>query len=232
MSVQVSLTPMSNLRLVIVVSATLAFFALPPMSLTIGNVAGMILRDSGRDAWQAGQHTKGLRILKVASYLAPMNAQVWATRCGAYDGQKYPNEIPAEISTCKRAATLDPESWALHDLGFAYVDAAQYAEAAAAFAPVANKNDEYSSVPYINVPYVASLLLAKDYQRAIPAAQRIVQIEKSRSAEASLIDQILLGMAYEGSGNAEMAKLAYGTYKTCRIDHFARGNIATSCWAR
>ena len=79
------------------ISTILRILALLLVLLLAGNVAGTFLRDAGQNATQAGQYKKGLYILQLASYLAPINAQVWRTRCDAFDGQEHPDDIPAEI---------------------------------------------------------------------------------------------------------------------------------------
>jgi len=129
------------------------------------------------------------------------------------------------------AARLDPQ-FGGRSLGFAYVDAKEYGRAAASFEHEAITNDEWTGVPFSNEPYVASLLLARDYQRAIPAAQRILDLEKNEPESMRLNARRLLGIAYEGAGNVEMAKSAFAENSTCQITKFVRGNLSFSCYAR
>lgn len=151
----------------------------------------------------AGDFRKNADLLKQAAETDPDNARVWWKLCEAY---QLTEELDLALKACKQELKLHPSSSSHNGLGLVYLTRKEYHEAAAEFEKAATD----SSISQIHSNYVWALLESKQYERAIPAAKRLVEVSKSDPPDLKTTQGAYhyLAIAYMKAGQTDKAQEA------------------------
>jgi len=161
-------------------------------------------------SFAAGDFRKNADLLKQAADTDRDNRKVWWKLCEAY---QLTEELDLAVKACKQELNLHPSSSAHNGLGLVYLARKEYPQAAIEFEKAAAD----SNISAIHSNYVWALLESKQYQRAIPAAQRLVEVSKTDPPELKTTQSAYqyLAIAYMEAGQADKAQEAvhtgYGT---------------------
>ena len=173
--------------------------------------------DNSIDQWRADQliklahnsidakdYRKSIDTLKRAAALAPKYSRIWYELCMAYG---YTNEYDLAIQSCQQQVNLDPTAVNYNSLGSAYWEAKQYNKAAEAFEKAVAREDYF----IFRSHHVWMLLLSRQYEKAIPTAQRLIEICKEDKLPPTDMEMAYsyLGAAYAGMGQKTNSKVAY-----------------------
>jgi Tfp pilus assembly protein PilF len=154
-------------------------------------------------SFAAGDFRKNADLLGQAADTDPDNPKVWWKLCEAY---QLTDELDLAVKACKRELDLHPSSSSHNGLGLVYLTRKDYPQAAAEFEKAAAD----TSISQIHSNYVWALLESKQYERAIAAAERLVEVSKADSPELKTTQSAYhyLAIAYMKTGNAEKAQEA------------------------
>lgn len=174
----------------------------------------------------AKDYRKSIDTLKQAAALAPKYPQVWYELCVTY---QYAGEYDLAIQSCQRQVDLNPTAESYAALGWAYWPKHDYAHAASVFQLAVAKSDD----PIIQDHYLWSLLGAKQYDKAVPAAERLIEeIKKDSVSPIDVRTSIeCLGVAYSETAQTAKAQEAFreAGVESCRLGFDQSGNLQISC---
>lgn len=161
-----------------------------------------LISDAGKKL--AANDLKGnVQLLTDAARIDPTNPKVWWKLC---EGYQLTEELDLALNACKQELKLRPSSSSHNGLGLVYLAGKEYAEAAAEFEKAATD----SNISQIHSNYVWALLESKQYERAIPAAKRLVEVSKSDPPELKTTQSAYhyLAIAYMQTGQTDKAQEA------------------------
>jgi Flp pilus assembly protein TadD len=163
--------------------------------------AGHLIRKS-RASFAAGDYKKTADILNEAASTDPENPDVWWRLCSAY---RFAGEFDLALKACKRQVQLLPHDWkSYRDLGYVYLGKTDFAQAAAAFGEATLLSSDFELHDF----YVRSLLASKQYDKAIPAAQRLLELAKIPGPDHDSAYEYL-GIAYAKTRQRNKAQEAF-----------------------
>jgi tetratricopeptide (TPR) repeat protein len=187
-----------------------------------------LMRESD-ESISVSDYKKNLAIMKNAAAVDPENPQVWAKLCEAYG---LTGEIDSAIKACEHRITLDPTESPYNSLGLTYEEKKDYASAASAF----EKATSHSANAAIQWNFVWALLCSKQYEKAVPAGQRLLEISKNIKEGAPVPDPQqnayeMLGVAYKGIGKTKEAQAAFQNAKvqSCEMGKSEKGDWELRC---
>jgi tetratricopeptide (TPR) repeat protein len=142
-------------------------------------------------------------LLKQAADTDPNNRKVWWK---LYEAYQLTEEMDLALTACKQELSLHPSSSSHNGLGLVYLAKKDYVQAASEFEKAAADSD----VSQIHSNYVWALLESKQYKRAIPAAQRLVEVSKADPPELKTTQGAYhyLATAYMKTGLTDKAQEA------------------------
>jgi tetratricopeptide (TPR) repeat protein len=152
--------------------------------------------------------TKNTEQLQQAESISFKNSRIWSRLCGAY---RVLEDYDLAIHACKQQIKISQSDDSWFGLGIVYWDMKDYGNAASAFEHASNN----SNFDIVHNYFIYSLLLSKQYEKAIPPAQKYLEIWKAHPTDEVDVDSVrhMLAIAYDGAGRAEKAQEIY------RLDH-------------
>ena len=151
-------------------------------------------------SFAVGDFQKNANLLKRAAETDPNNGKVWWKLCEAY---QLTEELDLAVKACKQELSLHPSSSSHNGLGLVYLAKKDYPQAAFEFEKAAADSD----ISVIHSNYVWALLESKQYERAIPAAQSLIEVSKADSPALKSTQSAYhyLAIAYMKTGQANKA---------------------------
>jgi Tfp pilus assembly protein PilF len=167
------------------------------------NEAAETLIRQAAASFAAGDFRKNADLLKQAADTDSNNRKVWWKLCEAY---QLTNELDLAVKACKQELSLRPSSSSHNGLGLVYLAKKDWPQAAFEFEKAAGD----SNISQIHSNYVWALLESKQFERAIPAAQRLVEVSKTDPPELKTTQSAYhyLAIAYMKTGRADKAQEA------------------------
>lgn len=185
-----------------------------------------LLISRARESGDAKNYRQSIDTLKQAASLAPKYSRVWYELCNAYG---YTAEYDSAIQACQQNVSLEPTAANYNFLGWSYWPKHDYVHAASVFELAVAKSDD----PIYQDHYLWSLLGAKEYDKAIPAAQRLIEkITKDKSSSVKIDTTYeCLGVAYSATGLTSKAQAAFreANVESCSFGFDQTGNMQVSC---
>ena len=184
------------------------------------------LMSTARQSRNSKDYRGSVETLKRAAEIAPKNSQVWNELCLAY---QLTGEFDLAIESCQQQVNLNPTATSYNSLGWAYWPKHDYLKAASVFEIATAKSDE----PIFQDHLLWSLLGAKQYEKAIPAALRLIEeIKKDGSSSVDMTSAIeCLGVAYSESGQTAKANAIFqqANVTSCKFGFAEDGDMQMSC---
>ncbi|MGD0941622.1 MAG: tetratricopeptide repeat protein [Terracidiphilus sp.] len=185
-----------------------------------------LLISKAHESRDAKDYRQSVDTLKQAASLAPKYARVWYELCNAY---AYTGEYDLAIQACQQNVSLEPTAGNYNFLGWSYWPRHDYVKAASVFELAIAKSDD----PIYQDHYLWSLLGAKEYDKAIPVAQRLIEkITKDKSPSVRLDTTYeCLGVAYAATGQTSKAQAAFrdAGVESCSFGFVEKGQMQVSC---
>jgi tetratricopeptide (TPR) repeat protein len=216
------------LCLTLLLAATLAGCDMSGVANSINQWRADLLISNAHERRDAKDYRKSVDLLKQAASIAPKYPEVWYELCVAYE---YTNEYDLAVQSCQQQVNLNPSAVSYNSLGMAYWDTKDYDKAATAFEQAVAKEDFYVFRDH----YVWSLLISQQYEKAIPASRRLIEIAKEEPSPPADITTAYeyLGLAYAGAGQKENSRQAYQqaleTFQKSQEGNRNTGSLSWSC---
>jgi tetratricopeptide (TPR) repeat protein len=190
--------------------------------------ADALIGDAGKKFAQ-GNFKENVRLLKEAATLDPTNPRVWWKLC---EGYQLTEELDSAVEACEQEIKINPTAISYNGLGLVYLAKKDYRHAAEYFGRAAKD----SKVPQIHSNLVWALLGSEQYEKAVPAAQRMIEV----SDESSEMQQALemLATAYQKLGQIPKAHEALDklhklvptiNYQSCEMKNDSDGKLILDC---
>jgi tetratricopeptide (TPR) repeat protein len=191
--------------------------------------ADELTREAG-EKFSEGDFKENVRLLKAAANIDPTNPKVWWKLC---EGYQLTDELDLSVAACKRNIEINPDGISYNSLGLAYLAKKDYPNAAGAF----EKAVKDSQIPQVHSNFVWALLRAQHYEKAIPAAQRLVELTAGNPSElASALET--LGATYLKVGQVDKANEVFArvpkvnselNIKTCELKTDSKDELSVTC---
>ena len=154
-------------------------------------------------SFAAGDFRKNTTLLKQAADTDPENPKVWWKLCEAY---QLTDQLSLAVKACEEQLNRYPSGSSHNGLGLVYLARKEYRQAADEF----EKAAVGSNISQIHSNYVWALLESKQYDRAIPAAKRLVEVSRTDPPElkTTQVAYQYLAIAYMKTGQADKAQEA------------------------
>jgi tetratricopeptide (TPR) repeat protein len=145
-----------------------------------------LITDAGKKF--AANDLKGnVQLLKDAAGIDPTNPRVWWKLC---EGYQFIEELDLAIAACKQNVELHPSGGiSYNSLGLAYMAKKDYSKAVEAFETAVVKSPQ----PALYHNYVWALQSSGQYEKAVTAAERLVEVSSDDSSEVRSSFQTLTG---------------------------------------
>ena len=162
------------------------------------------LIEEAREQFGKGDFRKNADLLAKATSLDPQNGKAWSRLCEAY---QLTEELDLAVAACQKRIALGSSDIAFNSLGLVYLAKRDYANAATAF----EKAAKGSKTSAIHHNFVWALIGAQQYEKAIPAAKRLIELGANDPPELKARQNALelLGIAYQGIGENDKAREAF-----------------------
>jgi tetratricopeptide (TPR) repeat protein len=206
-------------------SLTKAFVSLLPKR----DQADWLISEAGKKLAE-GSDKENVRLLKEAAQLDPSNRRVWWKLCEGYQLTK---ELDLAVSACKWNIEIDHSGLSYNSLGLVYLAKKDYLQASNAFDAAAKDSQD----PGIHKNLVWALVGSRQYQKAISAAQRMVEVSATDPADLGAAYQ-MLGTIYLKLGQREKAEESFDklrkvdpkwVYKTCEMTTDNEADLHLTC---
>jgi Flp pilus assembly protein TadD len=185
-----------------------------------------VLMEKASESFAAGDFRKNADFLKQAAEADPKNPIIWARLCEAY---QLTEELDLAVKACEQNLNLEEAEMAYNSLGLVYLAKKDYTQAASAFEKAAAQ----SRVSAVHQNLVWALLGSKQFDKAVPAAQLLVELSKGDAPELNSTTDAyeLLGIAYLGVGQKEKAREAFGKahMNSCSMGTDEKGDLVVKC---
>jgi tetratricopeptide (TPR) repeat protein len=177
-----------------------------------------------------GDKNENTRLLEDAARLDPSNPRVWWKLC---EGYQFTGELNLAVAACHRNIELHPSPLSYNSLGLVYLDQKDYFESAKTFEIAAQNSED----PDIYKNLVWALLVSRQYEKALPAAQRLADISAPDPANQGSAYQ-LLGIIYLKLGQKAKAEESFDklrklnpdwNYRTCELTTDNKNNVHLVC---
>ena len=138
--------------------------------------ADNLITDAGKKF--AANDLKGnVQLLKDAARIDPTNPRVWWKLC---EGYQLIEELDLAIAACKQNVELHPTAGiSYNSLGLAYMAKQDYSKAVGAFETAVVKSPQ----PALYHNYVWALQSSGQYEKAVAAAERLVEVSSDDTSE-------------------------------------------------
>jgi tetratricopeptide (TPR) repeat protein len=145
-----------------------------------------LITDAGKKF--AADDLKGnVQLLKDAARIDPTNPRVWWKLC---EGYQLTEELDLAIAACKQNLELHPtDGTSYNSLGLAYMAKKDYSKAVEAFETAVVKSPQ----PVVYGNYVWALQSSGQYEKAVTAAERMVEVSSDDTSEVRSSLQTLAG---------------------------------------
>lgn len=186
--------------------------------------------------WEAGQKlsegdkSENTRLLEAATRLDPSNPRVWWKLC---EGYQLTEELNLAVAACHRDIELHPSPPSYNSLGLVYLAQRNYLESAKTF----EKAIQGSQDPSIYKNLIWALLDSGQYEKALPAAQRLADVSATDPASQGSAYQ-LQGTIYLKLGQKVKAEESFDklrkldpnwNYKTCELTTDSKNDVHLVC---
>jgi len=151
--------------------------------------ADQLITDAGKKF--AANDLKGnIQLLKDAARIDPKNPRVWWKLC---EGYQLIEELDLAIAACKQDVELHPTNGTSYNsLGLAYMAKKDYSKAVEAFEMAVVKSPQ----PALYGNYVWALQSSGQYEKAVRAAERMVELSSNDTSEIRSSLQTLTGACF------------------------------------
>lgn len=188
--------------------------------------AAEVLIRQAAASFAASDFRKNADLLKQAADTDPGNRKVWWKLCEAY---QLTEEMDLAVKACKQELSLHPSSSSHNGLGLVYLAKKDYPQAASEFEKAASD----STISVIHSNYVWALLESKQYERAVPAAQRLIEVSKTDPPELKTTQSAYhyLAIAYTKTGQLDKAQEAVhnGYGANCSMEKDDKEDLVVRC---
>jgi tetratricopeptide (TPR) repeat protein len=171
-----------------------------------------------------------VQLLSEAARIDPRNPRVWWKLC---EGYQLTEEFDLAIAACHRNVDLRGDAIDYNSLGLAYMAKRDYPNAALAFEKSVKQSPD--RIFYRN--FVWSLESAHQYEKAVPAVERWVELSANDPSElTSALES--LGAIFLELGQADKAKEAFARVdekdskqhiKTCSLKTDDKSDVSVDC---
>lgn len=157
--------------------------------------ADRLITEAGKK-YAANDLRGNVQLLTDAAGIDPTNPRVWWKLCEGYQSTE---ELDLAIAACKQDVELHPtDGTSYNSLGLAYMAKKDYAKAVEAFGMAVGKSPQ----PTLYSNYVWALRSSGEYEKAVTAAERLVEVSSNdysevRSALQTLASAYLAVQQYE-----------------------------------
>lgn len=190
--------------------------------------ADALIGDAGKKLAQ-DNFKENVRLLKEAATIDPTNPRVWWKLC---EGYQLTEELDSAVDACEQEIKINPSDVSYNGLGLVYLAKKDYLHAAEAFGRAAKD----SKIPQVHSNLVWALLGSEQYEKAVPAAQRMINVSDQSSELQQALE--MLATAYQKLGQMPKAretldklrKLGPGlNYQSCEMKNDSKGELALNC---
>jgi tetratricopeptide (TPR) repeat protein len=144
-----------------------------------------LITDAGKK-FAANDLRGNVQLLRDAARIDPTNPRVWWKLC---EGYQFTEELDLAIAACKQNVELHADGISYNSLGLAYMAKKDYSKAVEAFETAVGKSPQ--AAQYRN--YVWALQSLGQYEKAVTAAERLVEVSSHDSSELRSALQTLMG---------------------------------------
>jgi Tfp pilus assembly protein PilF len=172
-----------------------------------------------------------VRLLKEAAKVDPTYRRAWMKLC---EGYQLTEELDLAVESCKHMIELDPSGLSHNSLGLVYLAKRDYSQAAREF-EIATKD---SQIPIVHYNLVWALLGSGQYEEAVAAARRMIEVSASDPSNLrTAYEMLAAAYAKLGQKNKEKEVLerlrtldpSLKDIKSCEVKPDAKGELSLNC---
>jgi len=188
-----------------------------------------LISDAG-EKFAANDFKGNVQLLTEAARIDPSNPRVWWKLC---EGYQLTEEFDLAIAACHRNIDLRGDASDYNSLGLAYMAKHDYQNAALAFEKSVKQSPD--RIFYSN--FVWSLKCAHQFDKAVPAAQQLVELSAGDTSELTSalesLGAIFVELGQVDKANETFAKVHVADPKrninTCRLKTDNKGDLSVEC---